>query len=40
MEKYETWEDYFIEGTDTLKNNFGIKDKEELKQKEADIMLL
>ncbi len=37
MENDKAWDDYFIEGTDVLKNNLGILNKEELKQKEADI---
>lgn len=31
------WNDYFIEDTNVLKNNLGITDYEELKEKEAEI---
>lgn len=31
------WANYFIEGTNVLKNNLGIVDYDELKQKEAEI---
>lgn len=33
----ERWEDYFIDGTNVLKNNLGIIDKEELHAVEANI---
>lgn len=36
-EEYKTWEDYFIEGTNTLKNKLGITNPEELYQAEVDI---
>ena len=39
METYKEWEDYFIDGTDVLKNKLGITEKEELKEKEAEITL-
>ena len=28
METYKEWEDYFIDGTDVLKNKLGITEKE------------
>lgn len=36
-ENDRNWDEYFIEGTNVLKNNLGITDKEELKEKEAEI---
>ena len=39
METYKEWEDYFIDGTDVLKNKLGITEKEELKEKETEITL-
>ena len=36
-ENDRNWNEYFIEGTNVLKNNLGITDKEELKEKEAEI---
>ena len=35
----DTWDDYFIDKTDTLKNNLGITDKSELCSKEKSISL-
>lgn len=35
----DEWNDYFYEGTNVLKNKFGIKDKKELEQKEKQITL-
>ena len=38
-EEDKKWEEYLIPGTDgVLKNNLGINDKEELKQKETEIV--
>ena len=31
------WDNYFIEGTDVLKNKLGITDRDELKEKEIEI---
>lgn len=39
METYKEWEDYFIDGTDVLKNKLGITNKEELKEQETEITL-
>lgn len=39
MEQIDTWDDYFIEGTNVLKNNFNIDNNEELEQKEKEISL-
>lgn len=36
-ENDRNWDEYFIEGTNVLKNNLGITNKEELKEKEAEI---
>src|SRR5574344_1484950 len=35
----DTWDNYLIENTDTLKNKFGIVDKKELELKEQYIVL-
>lgn len=35
----DEWDNYFYEGTNVLKNKFGIKDKKELEQKEKQITL-
>ena len=36
-ENNKNWEAYFIEGTDVLKNNLDITNKEQLKEKETEI---
>ena len=36
----DTWDDYLIEGTNTLKNKFNISNKEELLQKEKEEVLI
>ena len=38
MEK-DNWQEYFIEGTNTLKNKFNILDSKELEEKEKEITL-
>ena len=37
--KKDNWEDYFIEGTNVLKNKFNIIDEGELEKKEKEITL-
>ena len=34
----DTWNDYFIEATDVLKNNFNITDNKKLEEKETHIV--
>ena len=34
----DTWEDYFIEGSDLLKNNLNINDKDILEKEEKKLL--